>query len=175
MKRSINTWQLVGFGVTSLVGTLLHFVYDWSRQSVIVAPFSAINESIWEHTKLLFVPLFLFAFIENAYLGKETSLFWTVKFKGTLLGLSLIPTLYYTYTGAFGITLDAINIAIFFIAAAATFSYEAHLFKNKSAKTPSPTAALTALSVIAVLYFIFTFVQPNLPLFRDPITGTFGI
>lgn len=175
MKRSINTWQLVGFGVTSLVGTLLHFVFDWSRQSVIVAPFSAVNESIWEHTKLLFVPLFLFAFIENAYLGKETSLFWTVKFKGTLLGLILIPTLYYTYTGAFGITLDAINIAIFFIAAAATFSYEAHLFKNKSTKTPSPTAALTALSMIAVLYFIFTFVQPDLPLFRDPITGTYGL
>ena len=29
MKRSVRLWQIVGFAVTSLGGTLLHFLFEW--------------------------------------------------------------------------------------------------------------------------------------------------
>jgi hypothetical protein len=39
-------------------------LFDLSGQSVIAAIFSAVNESIWEHMKLIYCPMLLFALIE---------------------------------------------------------------------------------------------------------------
>lgn len=43
---------MVGFVFTGVLGILLHFLFDWTNGSVVAALFSAVNESIWEHTKL---------------------------------------------------------------------------------------------------------------------------
>ena len=60
MKRELRRWEIVGFIATGLFGTLLHFVYEWSGGNRVIAAFSAINESTWEHMKLLFFPALLF-------------------------------------------------------------------------------------------------------------------
>lgn len=70
MKRDVTLWQFAGFTVTSLGGTLLHFLYDWSNQSIFAAPFSAVNESAWEHMKLLFFPMFIFALIQSCFFNR---------------------------------------------------------------------------------------------------------
>ncbi len=41
---------------TLAAGVALHFLYDW-LPNPLVAVFSAVNESLWEHTKLIFWPL----------------------------------------------------------------------------------------------------------------------
>lgn len=71
MKKSLKFWQIGGFVFTAIAGVLLHFLYDWTNQSIIVASFSAVNESIWEHMKLLFFPMFVFALIEYKFIGKN--------------------------------------------------------------------------------------------------------
>ena len=67
MKKRFALWGLWGFAVTSLLGTLLHYLYDWLKESVWVAPFSGVNESTWEHMKLLFWPMFLYAIVESFF------------------------------------------------------------------------------------------------------------
>ena len=75
MKRSVGLGQLLGFAVTSLGGTLLHFLYDWTGKAAWAAPFSGVNESTWEHMKLLFgrcfsLPLYkAFSFGRNPIFG----------------------------------------------------------------------------------------------------------
>ncbi|MBR5155491.1 MAG: hypothetical protein IKW62_03275, partial [Clostridia bacterium] len=86
MKKSLYTWQIIGFIFTCIAGVILHFLFDWTKNSVIVAPFSAVNESIWEHMKLLFFPLLAFAFVENQYIGKKYKSFWCVKLIGIVSG-----------------------------------------------------------------------------------------
>ena len=173
MKRSISLWQAVGFGVTALGGTLLHYLYDWIGRPWI-APFSGVNESTWEHMKLLFWPLFLFAIVEGFFFGDRAD-FRCVKLRGTLLGLALIPVLFYTYNGAIGRSPTWFNIAVFFIAAAAAFLYETHLFRRGTVKCRRPALAFGMLCALGLLFVIFTFYTPRLPLFRDPLTGTYGI
>ena len=56
MKRRLWRWQLAGFIFTAVLGVLLHFLYDWTNESLVVALFSAVNESTFEHMKLLFFP-----------------------------------------------------------------------------------------------------------------------
>ena len=174
MKRSIGLWQLIGFAVTSLGGTLLHFLYDWLGEAAWIAPFSGVNESTWEHMKLLFWPMFIFATVQSFFF-KERENFWCVKLRGILLGLSLIPVLFYTYNGVIGKSPDWLNIAIFFLAAASAFLYETRLFNSGKMICKSSKFALGTLCVIALLFVVFTFATPEIPIFKDPLTQTYGI
>ncbi len=173
MKRSIGLWQFCGFAVTSLLGTLLHYLYDWTNQSVLAAPFSSINESTWEHMKLLFWPLFLFAIVGSFFFRVRED-FWCVKLQGILLGLVLIPVLFYTYNGVIGPSPSWVNIAIFFVSAAASYYWETRQFGKGTTKCRSPKLVIAILCGIAVLFVVFTFATPELAVFRDPVTGTFG-
>lgn len=173
-KRSIGVWQLLGFGVTSLCGTLLHFLYEWLGDAVWIAPFSGVNESTWEHMKLLFWPMFLYAVFQSFFF-RDRGDFWCVKLRGIVLGLLLIPVLFYTYNGAVGKSPDWLNIAIFFISDAVVYIYETRKFNASDAFCKSPKRALALLFLIAVLFVVFTFKTPEIGIFRDPITGTYGI
>ena len=174
MKRSIGLWQLWGFATVALGGTLLHFLYDWLGEAIWIAPFSGVNESTWEHMKLLFWPMLIFAIIQSFFF-KDRRNFWCVKLYGTLLGLGLIPVLFYTYNGAIGKSPDWLNIAIFFISAAMAYLYETRLFNTEKLRCRSQKLAVAVLCVIALLFVVFTFATPKIGIFKDPLTGSYGI
>ena len=90
MKQRSILWQAAGFAVVTFVGTILHFLYDWTGGSILVAPFSGINESTWEHMKLLFWPLFLFALVQWQFF-KDQENYWYVKLAEILLGAGADP------------------------------------------------------------------------------------
>ncbi len=173
MRKTVWLWQLIGFAFTSLGGTLLHFLYDFT-ESAFVAPFSGVNESTWEHMKLLFWPMFIFAIVESFFFRDKES-FWCIKLKGTLLGLGLIPFIFYMYNGIIGRSPDWINIAIFFISAALAYIYETRLFGKEKDYCKSPKAAFAAFAIVALLFLVFTFITPEIGIFKDPITGAYGI
>ena len=174
MKREIGIWQLLGYALTSVGGTLLHFLYEWTGEAVWSAPFSGVNESTWEHMKLLFFPMFIFAIVQSFFF-RDRENFWCVKLRGILLGLVLIPVLFYTYNGVVGSSPDYINIAIFFISAAIAFIFETRQFKCGTTVCKHPRLAVVTLCVIALLFVIFTFATPEIDIFKDPLTGTYGI
>lgn len=173
MKRSISIWQLAGFGFTSLLGTLLHFLYDLTGGNTVAALFSGVNESTWEHMKLLFFPMFFFALVQSRFF-REYENFWCVKLIGILVGLMLIPVIFYTYNGVIGKSPDWVNISIFFVSAAIAYFVEARLFK-RNFKCKSSKTSFAIICIIAVLFFVFTFATPRIDLFKDPINGSYGI
>ena len=174
MKRSIGLWQIWGFAVTSLGGTLLHFLYDWLGEAAWIAPISGINESTWEHMKLLFVAMFIFAIVQSFFF-RDREDFWCVKLRGILLGIILIPVIFYTYNGVIGKSPDWLNIAIFFVSAAIAYIYETRLFNADRPLCKSKKPAIAVLCVIALLFVVFTFATPEIGIFKDPLTGTYGI
>ena len=174
MKRSIGLWQLMGFAVTSFLGTILHFLYDLSGKAAWIAPFSGVNESTWEHMKLLFWPTFIYAIVQSRFF-RDRDNFWCVKLRGILLGLALIPIVFYTCNGVIGKSPDWLNISIFFISAAAAYIYETRLFNSGDLRCRSPKRAFSILCAIAFLFVLFTFRTPELGIFKDPLTGTYGI
>ena len=174
MKRDISLWQFAGFSLSSLGGTLLHFLYDWTNEALVVAPFSGVNESTWEHMKLLFVSAFAYSLIQYKCIGKEYGNYWCIKLKGISLGLILIPVLFYTCNGAFGKSPDWVNISIFFISAAIACIFETKLFIRSNFDAPKRKGCLAVLCLIGVLFLLFTYIQPHIPLFMDPSTLLYG-
>ena len=142
-KDWLKIWQWLGFAVTACGGTILHFLYDWLDGAAWVAPFSGVNESTWEHMKLLFWPMFLFAVVEWLFFREEKA-FWCIKLRGIVLGLALIPVLFYTYNGVIGKSPDWINIAIFFISAAIAYLWETKQFAKENSPCLYPKAGRKA-------------------------------
>ena len=174
MKRSIGVWQFAGFAAVSLGGTLLHFLYEWLGKAAWIAPFSGVNESTWEHMKLLFWPMLIYAIAESFFFRGRRD-FWCVKARGILLGLALIPVIFYTYNGVIGKSPDWLNIAIFFVAAALGFVYEITLYNKKPPIFCRKGLAALTLVALAAAFVVFSFAAPHLGIFRDPITGGYGI
>lgn len=167
MKRTVWLWELFGFAFVSLGGTLLHFLYDLLGGAVWIAAFSGVNESTWEHMKLLFWPMLIYLIFEYFFF-KGYPAFVSVKLRGMLLGLALIPTVFYLYNGIIGKSPDWINISIFFISAAAVFIYETKALNSGKDFSPSPKAAAVCIACIAVLFAVFSFLPPELAIFMEP-------
>lgn len=168
--------QLAGFVFTVLVGTALHFVFEWSGENPIVGLFAPVNESVWEHLKLLYVPMLVFGIFEYFIYGNKLNNFIPVRFQSMLLGIAIIVVGFYTYTGIIGQHYLIIDIILFVLAA-----YAAYRFSNQMLRTHKFTSrlanvlAIAGLLILTACFVIFTFVPPNIPLFLDPITGSYGI
>ena len=113
MKREQNwrTWETVGMLVTLLLGNGLHFLYDWTGQAGWAAYISAVNESTWEHMKLLAVPWILWTAV--TCIGQRSLRCAGPRAAGLLAGLVLIPAVFYTYTGIVGKSVDVVNVLLF--------------------------------------------------------------
>lgn len=173
MKRSLLLWQFGGFTFAMVLGTTFHFLYGWT-DSVIVTPISAVNESTWEHMKILFFPMLFFAVFEWFFLRKEYDNFWSVKLFGIVMGITFIPILFYTYKGCFGEPPAWLNIAFFFISGGISYYYESLIFKSRAYKKFNKIS-LALIIIIALAFVIFTYYTPELPLFLDPLTNTYGL
>ena len=174
MKSTLVCWQLGAVTCIAVFGTLAHFLFVWTGVTAL-APFCAVNESTWEHMKIFFFPAFAFTLIQSFFLAKLYPNFWYVKLLGTLIGTVLIPTLFYTISGAFGSSPDWLNIAFFFISAFVACYIEYLLFQTDFLAFTSPVYAIIVFFLLSGAFFVFTFFPPKIPLFQDPITGFYGI
>ena len=174
MKKNLFLIQLTALTFTAVLGTLLHFVYEWTNLTLF-APVSAVNESTFEHMKILFFPMLFFALIQSKFFSEIYPNFWKIKCIGILIGVTLVPVLFYTYNGAFGQSPDWVNIAIFFISAGLAYFIEFLLFKNPDPQPASPILPIVILSLLTVFFIVCTFFPPKIPLFQDPLTALYGL
>ena len=176
MQKRLLRWELAGFAFVSAVGTLLHFVYEWAGHSPLAAAFSAVNESTWEHMKLLFVPFFLFTMVQFVTFAESLRNFFAAKAAALLLGLVSTPVLFYTLGGMFGKTPDWVNIAIFFFADAQTYFMSRRLLTRGALRGGTwQLAGFLLLWALAFAFAFLTYRPVHLPLWQDPTNGLYGL
>ena len=112
-KKSILIFQIISVIFTIILGTFLHFTYEWSNENLLVGLFSAINESTWEHLKLLFFPMLITTIIGGFYFGKTISNFLCAKTIGIIASILFTIIFFYTYTGIIGTNFAVLNILTF--------------------------------------------------------------
>ena len=173
MQKNLFFWQFAGFVISTALGTLLHFLFGWT-DLLALAPISAVNESTWEHMKILFFPMLFFA-VAQSFFAKDYANFWQVKAVGITVGITAIPVLFYTYGGAFGAPPAWLNILFFFLSSALSYAVEFYLFRSGQGQSKGRVVAIVFLSLLALLFVYYTFCPPALPLFLDPLTSTYGV
>ncbi len=109
LKRNM----IIGVVFVLITGVLSHFLYEWTGNSFLAGLFTPVNESVWEHMKLLFFPMLFYSLIliiasKESYDCLASSLCF-----GILTGTLLIPVLFYAYTSLLGKNVLALDIATF--------------------------------------------------------------
>jgi hypothetical protein len=174
MRKSALKWELVGIVFIVVLGGALHFAFDLSGGWRPLALIAAVNESVWEHLKLGFWPALIYFFIEYRYIKKSSSNFLFAK----AVGISLIPVaitiLFYAYT-AFTEDMLAADLIIFVVAIVVgqLTSYKVLTL------SPLPSwvnkLGIVLLILLTIAFGTLTYYAPQLPIFRDPISGGYGI
>ena len=174
-KKYILKWEIFGAFFLIIVGTLLSFVYEWSKKSVLVGIIGPVNESVWEHLKLGFWSLAFFSVIEYRFIRNKTSNFFYAKGLGILILQATILVIFYTYTMFTARPVLVIDVLSYILGCilCQVASYRV-LIRKKYSKTLN-VFGLAVLLIHAVLLIVFTFVPPRLQLFQDLRTLTYGI
>lgn len=155
---------LLPYVLLGLTGCTAHFAYDLFGKKKWMAPFLPVNESVWEHTKLLLFPALLISFIE--YLIFPGSFCWQGRFLGIICGMAFMIAGYYTYSGVIGKGILWADILLFYLSAA--------VYYLTSRIHCGPIWGYI-LAVIIILTVTFTFRPPHLPLFKDQKSGKYGV
>ena len=167
MLQKRTALHIAGAILVCAMGTLAHFVYEWSGNNPVVGLFCAVNESTWEHIKLLFFPMLLYTGWRAVRThGREPAA--TVAFlAGNLAGCVCIPVVFYTYTGILGFHLLALDIGTFIVSVAVAF-----VVARQAAQRPNirrwQGILIGATALWAAAFFAFTFMPPNIGLFVSP-------
>lgn len=166
MNRTLKQSIIGGFIFVCILGTLAHFFYQWSGNAFVVGLFTPVNESVWEHIKLLFFPMLLYALFMQYRCKADYPCLWSGLCAGILLGCITIPVIYYTYTGILGYHLLAVDIATLYIAIFLAF-FTAYK-RTLNCKAQPYRLLLTILIIVtAAAFLLFTYHAPGLPLFQS--------
>lgn len=174
-NRKFKLLEITGIPVIFLLATLLHFVYDFTDGSTLSILFGAVNESVWEHVKIFAVGYVFWSLVELLWVKPPFKKFVTAK-TIALYFLSLaIIVFFYTYN-LFSkepiLWLD-ISSSFVFVVLSQYISYR--LITNENEIKDYFTVALMMLMLFFLMFFSFTAFPPKIDLFRDPITGMYGI
>lgn len=177
IQKSNTRFLTVAYIICSLLGIVLHFTYEWLGGSRLAALFSAVNESTWEHTKLVFFPSFACVLAGIPFFAAKNPEYYSKSLSALIRAVLTVIFGFYIYSGILGFHVLFLDIALFFIATKVFFVYYCRAISQASAKA-SPAkeyGSIALLVLICVIYFIFTFAPPQIALFRDPVGGSFGI
>jgi hypothetical protein len=168
-------YELIGMVFIIVLGSVLHFTFEWSGSQPVVGVFSAVNESVWEHLKLAYWPALLFLLVEYVTLKKAVANFFLAKTVGVYLMVMIIPVVFYSYTAFAGESILAVDIGSFVVAVVIGQLASYKLFTQKRLSEKLAWISLGALVALGIAFAVFTFAPPHVGVFRDPVTGGYGI
>lgn len=162
--------ELLSYIIASILGTIFHFVYDLSGENYILGLFFPINESTWEHLKLIFFPILIMSVIEYLFLNVKTDNFACAKLVSALIGMGSTIAMFYTFNGVYGRNVEWVNILIYFIAMGFAYSYSYRKIAASCSDTHalSPKVCIILFTVIILMFMIFSVNPPDIGLFADP-------
>ena len=180
MDEHVRKWEVVGFLFIVIAGSGLHFAFELSNFWRPVALFAAVNESTWEHLKMVFWPA-LFFFIVRYLCLKDRhcfSQFWTAKALCLFLMPLVIAVGWYAAVGLTGKNYFSVNIGLFvgavFVGQAASYA----ILSGKMTANYRPLPAVTLILLLVIAFSLFTYFPPEIFLFEHmdlENSGQYGI
>jgi len=173
--RTVLKWEAAGAFFIIVLGTLLHFCFEWSGGFAPCALFCAVNESVWEHLKLAFWPGLFFALLEFVLWGYKAANFIVAKAVSIYLMPVAIAVFFYGYTAISGTHLLILDILIFVISVLLGQLTSYCIIKSIKNYSKFNKAALLLLAALTLAFSLLTYFAPDFELFIDPRTGEAGI
>lgn len=166
-RDKIRKSCLLGFFAVILLGFLLHNAYFWTRPSQVFAIIAPVNESVWEHLKMAFWALMIYSLAEYPFLRSSVSNFLLAKALGSTVLIVTIPLIFYSYTRIAGTHLLWMDILSFVVSTALCQTIACNLYRRSPCSRKVRLSSLFYLLLIALLFALWTYMPPELEIFRD--------
>ncbi len=158
----------------------MHFLYEFSNRSFIIGLFTPVNESVWEHLKLVYFPFVFLGILLNIFFNKNYD--FNVKvwnyINVSIIKISIfIVTFHYLYSFIFSDSSIIYDIILYYVSMLYGFKIVYNIFKKDNAllNVKNINFHILSLFIFFIIFIIFTIHPPKLNLFRDPISNTYGI
>lgn len=174
MKHRIFYYEVVGLIVTLIIGTFSHFTYEWTGNQIFVGLFCPVNESVWEHLKLVFFPFFLYSLLEYFLVGKRFNNYWFHKSISVILGCLFIVLGFYVYTIVLNDNL-ILDLILFVVAVVISFLYGYKWIRRNRILINYNWLGVLLLLILIIAFIICSITPPEIGIFEDPHTLTYGI
>lgn len=175
MEPVVGAWCIAGIFVIIITGSIIHFFYPWSGESIIMGLMFPVNESVWEHLKLGYWALVMFSIPEYFFINKLVNNYFLAKLTG-IIALEL--TVLIVFYGYFLFTCRSIfwiNIASFVLGALACQFSVYRIFHMASASNQIAIISLAGLLLMPIIFGILTLYPPHYGIFEDKREHIFGI
>lgn len=159
----------LAFIIIGISGTLWHFIYEWTGENPIIGAVAPVNESVWEHLKLLYFPALVYFIIEFFLYKERYENLIPAGAIGIFMGMLTITAFFYTYTGVLGFDIAALDIFSYFLGLGVTLFVKSRILRKKSFSSKTAKyLSLIITAVTAVLFVIWSFYPPRLAIFIPP-------
>ena len=163
--KKIKYAMIIGALFVLVTGSLSHFLYGWTGHNTVIGLFTPVNESIWEHMKLLFFPMLLYSLIIIfKFNGEYPCLISSLCF-GILTGTLLIPALFYAYTTVWGKNVFLLDIGTFILSILAAFLLS-YRFTLLCRLKPYTFLLCIPVGILFVCFLCFTYHPPAVKIFE---------
>lgn len=173
----MNIWLIIIIETVAVtvIGSLLHFAYEWSGEKKWVAVFAAVNESTWEHVKLALSGIFCCTLVDIWFLGDNPN-YWLARSVSFVVPVIVIPIIFYGYTAFTRRAILPVDILTFAVAAFLSSVAFVWILEQPPIGEMSAIIAGAISVVILAGYLLLTFfpIKDNL-LFQDPVNHKYGI
>lgn len=160
MKRTFRIAALCA----ALAGTALHFLYDlWPNP--LFALLAPVNESVWEHQKLLLYPTLAAALVLSRRIASKRALASAFAAAVLLMPLALNATYY--LLAAFGAEAVWLDILLYYVTMFGGFRLARRWTETGSLEKYTGWL-LAGVLLYALLLSIFSFAAPAVPIFAAP-------
>jgi hypothetical protein len=166
-------FEIVGMVFIILLGAFMHFTFALSGNNPAVGAVSAVNESTWEHLKLSAFPALLFALLESRLISERRN-FLPAKAIGIYLMPVFTVILFYAYRAFLPDSLF-MDILVFVVAVMIGQIASYRIMKSGMDFSRYNIVSIMLLMLLPILFVVFTFYPPQMFLFKDPISGGYGI
>ncbi|GMQ60717.1 hypothetical protein AN1V17_51190 [Vallitalea sediminicola] len=175
-NKKVIIAEIVSAVAIILLGSLFHFLYEWTECTAI-GIFSPVNESEWEHIKIMFYPVILVSIIEYFFIRYDVNNYVFAKAISALVFIATTYLLIYLYELIFGEGEMALHV-VTYIVGAFVGQLISYLILRRSNSSKSKCKNLIGYYIFLFVFLIitlFTFRPLQCDFFRDSTTGYYGI
>ena len=171
---SLKRMKVISVFGMFLLFFLTHFLYNWLPNSLF-SIFFPVNESIWEHMKMIVSSILIFSIVEYLLYKKyrvnhnnfALSMFLEIAFSIIIFLIIYLPI--YHFTGSvFILNLIILFISIYFVNIISFYILRLRPLHKE-------IISIIGIILVYILFGILTYYPPSNYLFLDPVENKYGI
>lgn len=153
-----------------IISFLVHSFYEMLPNKVTLI-FFPVNESIWEHMKMIFTSYVLYIFIKYLFFNKKTIFFDTI---AALINIIVFLIIYLPIYYIFGEHL-VVTLILYFISIFISLFIRKYLVNTFKISDKFDNLGFVIIIAVYMIFTFLTYYPPNTDIFIDHVNDKLGI